>query len=344
MPTSTNRSEQINPNAGGIVRSDGNASKKKPLLKILIPVLVVVLLFAGLFWFWRSNQQPKTEEAVTGLVDSTAITFTKVDQSKPQADPAKEENDRLSQILNAELKAERVNAENGIRFNWYMGWVSVQAMKEAGLKIPVLKEEESGKVELPKNLLRDIIPAPKNPERKNYLIYEKYGVETPIIQTGLNEFFLENEDGTINFDRRIDTDSVDSPMQKKLEKGVVHLAISPQPGEVGNSYISGHSSNYEFIRSDFNFVFKPLERQTQIGDRFVIYDWEGRKLTFEVFEVLEVAEGDADRAWQNYEDKRVVTLQASILERVGNRLLPTKRWLTRGELLLEESKADNLGK
>lgn len=315
---------------------------KKPLIKILIPFLILVLVFVGIFWVIRGNQKPKDQIQGVGLVDSTQITFKKLDELKPQAEAAKEEGDRLSQVLNAELRARRLNAETGKEFNWYMGWVSVQAMKESGVKIPVLKEAESGKVDLPKDLLRDIIPAPKNPQKKNFLIYEKYGVEAPIIQAGLNELFLENEDGTINFNRRIDTDSVNSPMQKRLEKGIVHLPISPQPGEIGNSYISGHSSNYDFVQSNFNTVFKPLEKATQIGETFVIYDWEGRKLTFEVFEVLEVPDGDADKAWEYFEDKRVVSLQASILENINGRLLPTKRWITRGKLLVEKSKADNI--
>jgi hypothetical protein len=79
--------------------------------------------------------------------------------------------------------------------------------------------------------------------------------------------------------------------------------------------------------------FKPLERRSQVGEEFVIYDRFGRELKFQVFEAFEIGEQGSDLALQNYPDKRVVTLQTSILEFIpGQGFKPTKRWLTRGEL------------
>jgi LPXTG-site transpeptidase (sortase) family protein len=40
-----------------------------------------------------------------------------------------------------------------------------------------------------------------------------------------------------------------------LKRGVVHYPCTPLPGDIGTSYISGHSSNYAWIRADFNRVF-----------------------------------------------------------------------------------------
>ncbi len=40
-----------------------------------------------------------------------------------------------------------------------------------------------------------------------------------------------------------------------LKTGVVHYPCTPLPGDVGTSYISGHSSNYAWVHADYNKVF-----------------------------------------------------------------------------------------
>lgn len=43
-----------------------------------------------------------------------------------------------------------------------------------------------------------------------------------------------------------------------LKSGVVHYPCTPLPGDIGTSYISGHSSNYAWIKADFNQVFAKM--------------------------------------------------------------------------------------
>ncbi len=43
-----------------------------------------------------------------------------------------------------------------------------------------------------------------------------------------------------------------------LKSGVVHYPCTPLPGDTGTSYISGHSSNYAWIKADFNQVFAQM--------------------------------------------------------------------------------------
>lgn len=43
-----------------------------------------------------------------------------------------------------------------------------------------------------------------------------------------------------------------------LKSGVVHYPCTPLPGDIGTSYISGHSSNYVWIKADFNQVFAKM--------------------------------------------------------------------------------------
>jgi LPXTG-site transpeptidase (sortase) family protein len=43
-----------------------------------------------------------------------------------------------------------------------------------------------------------------------------------------------------------------------LKTGIVHYPCTPLPGDIGTSYISGHSSNYAWIKADYNKVFARL--------------------------------------------------------------------------------------
>jgi sortase (surface protein transpeptidase) len=205
-----------------------------------------------------------------------------------------------------------------------------------------------------KNLPLDkLIPRPANPKYTKLLIYPEYGVNAPIGFTELKDLYETNEDGTFKKNDKgqlieiVETadaiknrNYLSTPVQRLLVEGVVHLYYpGVAPGEVGNSYIVGHTSNYASVQSAYNAVFKPLERQSKVGQEFIIFDKYGRELTFRVFEVLEIGEDDGEIAYKTFGEKRVVTLQGSILEYGYNKqkeynLWPLKRWLTRGELVL----------
>lgn len=182
-------------------------------------------------------------------------------------------------------------------------------------------------------------------QKKNWFIFEKYSVEAPIQNGSFQDFYISNPTtGYIDITQPIQEDpraiaagNYESvPVQRLLKEGIVHLPISPAPGQVGNSYIIGHTSNFPQVKSDYNFIFKPFERNSQVGDEFTVWDHFCRKLKFRVFESLAIREEDVDTAYKNFGDKRVVTLQGSILELVNGYLQPTKRWLTRGELVIEK--------
>ena len=66
-----------------------------------------------------------------------------------------------------------------------------------------------------------------------------------------------------------------------MEKGVAHFAIpgaSSHPGEVGNTVLSGHSSNDLFDGGDYKFIFAQLEK-LQIGDT-IYANYEGKRYTY----------------------------------------------------------------
>lgn len=218
-----------------------------------------------------------------------------------------------------------------------MGFVSSTNILELGQKLPIKIDSPIQIVDegiYPVRVdLNSVIPKPVAPNNlvKSTIAWEKYNLNAPIIWSQFSDLFETTSDGFINFEKSLDTNSTTTPIQKKLEQGTVHLPYSPLPGEIGNSYIIGHSSNFSFVKSDYNTVFKAFEMKSQPGEEFFIYDFFGRELRFRVFETLVVNEADIAEAFKNFGSRRVVTLQSSILEN-GQ---PTKRWLTRAELIIE---------
>jgi Sortase domain len=180
--------------------------------------------------------------------------------------------------------------------------------------------------------IEEVVKKPETAVRKNWLKYDKYKIQTPVLYATLDDLYNKNAKGQFNYNDPINQDPIDAPVQKKLKDGIVHLGSTVQPGEIGNSYIVGHSSNYSFVKSDYNTIFKPLESTSKPGEDFFIYDKDGRELKFCVFEAIKIEDSDAKTAYKDFGNKRIVTLQTSILGWRGGQLLATHRWLTRGEL------------
>ncbi len=175
------------------------------------------------------------------------------------------------------------------------------------------------------------VPTSDKTGTPNSLDFTGLGINSPIIFATMGDIFETNPDGSINTSKPIQENlkngPLSTPVQRLLTKGVVHLPFTPNSGEFGNSYIIGHSSNYASVKSVYNDIFKNLNK-AKIGDEFTIYNSEGKGMIFRVFESLVVNTGDVDKAYQNFDSRRVVTLQASVL--VGGK--PLKRLLVRGEL------------
>jgi Sortase domain len=181
--------------------------------------------------------------------------------------------------------------------------------------------------------LEEVIQKPEQGIKTNYLIYPKYRVQAPIQYGDFKDLFQTRTEGGFNFNGElIDQNPIEAPIQQKLKDGIVHLGYTVQPGEIGNSYIVGHSSNFSNVKSDYNTIFKPLESQTQVGEDFLIYDRYGRELKFCVFQSLKIEEADITTAYKEFPGERVVTLQTSILGWKDGQLQATHRWLTRGKL------------
>jgi hypothetical protein len=241
-------------------------------------------------------------------------------------------------------KAGNLITENIKKLGIDSGFISTKVIKELDQKSPIDNSDEpKDEKSVEPKLLSTLIQIPEKCEKKNWLSFPKFKVEANLQNQSFDEFFEKNENDKIDFRKPIQEKQSDInagnyesiPIQKLLKTGVVHIPITPQPGEVGNSYIVGHTSNFPSVKSDYNTIFKAFESKSEIGDEFFIFDHQCRKLKFKVFEVTAIKSAEIQEAYKNFGDRRTVTLQGSILEYVNGYLEPTKRWLTRGELVLE---------
>ena len=137
---------------------------------------------------------------------------------------------------------------------------------------PVIPEKQ---YELVKEVVKPVMDksAPLEPGEVmpvgSFLVIPKIGVNVPIV-----------------FAQSIDETSV----QDGLQNGVVHYVNTANPGEEGNSFITGHSSNYWWNKGSYNYIFANLGRLA-IGDQAKIY-YNGNKYLYQVTEVKVVPPSD----------------------------------------------------
>lgn len=285
---------------------------------IIVLIALLPILYAG------SNNIPQEAKLAFGFntIHSNPI-FSTVERSNDSPFTFGDEIVLLSEKFNYFADGETLEDEN---IEYLFGQLDLSANEQIRLSKAAPLDQ--------------LISCPRNPQQVNFLRYPQYNISTPIIYSELTDLFQTNEDGSINYQAPIEEDldqgPLSNPIQRLLVDGIVHIAFTAQPGEIGNSYIVGHSSNFASVQSDYNTIFKPIERISQPGEEFFIWDQCGRELKFSVFETKSILENDVQEAYKIFPDKRVVTLQTSILEWVpGVGFYPTKRWLTRGELVLE---------
>lgn len=85
-------------------------------------------------------------------------------------------------------------------------------------------------------------------------------------------------------------------LQKDLERGVIHYPNMAMPGQRGNMYIAGHSSNYVWSSGAYNYAFKRLNELVD-GDEIVVTTkfYNGKKIQYKYIVSLkeEVASDDS---------------------------------------------------
>jgi sortase A len=129
-----------------------------------------------------------------------------------------------------------------------------------------------------------------------------------------------NVDVPVVYDTRPDQAS----QLQAMEKGVAWFGIpgaNSRPGQIGNTVLSGHSSNDLFDPGEFKFIFARLEQLTD-GDTFYI-NYQGVRYTYSVTRKEIVKPTDVQKLVYST-DKPVVTLITCVpLGTAQNRLLVT---------------------
>lgn len=97
----------------------------------------------------------------------------------------------------------------------------------------------------------------------------------------------------------------EAAVQKALERGTLHYATTPNPGEKGNAVIFGHSSNNILNSGKYKFAFVLLSR-LENGDTFML-EKGGTRYVYKVFEKKVVPPTDVS-VLGNYGDKSTATL------------------------------------
>jgi len=111
---------------------------------------------------------------------------------------------------------------------------------------------------------------------------------------------------------------------KAMEGGVAHFAIpgaSSRPGQVGNTVLSGHSSNDILDAGDYKFIFAQLEK-LKVGDS-IYANYEGKRYTYTITKTEVVKPTEVSKLTYPT-DKPVMTLiTCTPLGTALNRLLVT---------------------
>ena len=114
----------------------------------------------------------------------------------------------------------------------------------------------------------------------------------------------------INVDTPVfyDIPTTKTAQDKAMENGVAHFAIpgaNSHPGQVGNTVLSGHSSNDVFAAGDYKFIFMQLDK-LKVGDT-IYANYKGKRFTYVVTKKQEVQPNNV-QALVYDTDKPVMTL------------------------------------
>jgi LPXTG-site transpeptidase (sortase) family protein len=149
------------------------------------------------------------------------------------------------------------------------------------------------------------IVVPNQVAKANTLWIEALRVEAPVV-------YVDKADENI--------------FQEALQRGVVHYPGTAKPGELGNVYIFGHSSDYVWAKGSYKTVFALLPK-IQKGEEIKVSNEQGEVFTYVVKESFVASAKDLHLLSQREYKQKILTLQTSYP--IGTAL---KRWIIVAEL------------
>src|SRR5688572_28784200 len=98
--------------------------------------------------------------------------------------------------------------------------------------------------------------------------------------------------------------------QEGLTRGVVHLPGTAEPGEYGNTYLFGHSSDFPWKPGNYKTVFAVLP-EIKTGDTIHVSNRAGKLFAYTVTKTLVVGPKDLAVIDQHDNKVRMLSLQTS---------------------------------
>ena len=95
-----------------------------------------------------------------------------------------------------------------------------------------------------------------------------------------------------------------------MQAGIVHYPGTAKPGEYGNAFYFGHSSDFAYKVGKYKTVFALLP-QIELGDAIEITDADGQLYVYEVFNTLVVSPTQTEVLSQGDRSERLLSLQTS---------------------------------
>ena len=145
----------------------------------------------------------------------------------------------------------------------------------------------------------------QNKAQPNMLIIDSLGIKVPIVYVDQNS---------------------EKAYQAGLINGVVHYPGTANPGQLGNCYIFGHSSDFLWSKGRYKSIFAVLPLIKK-GAEILISDQKGNQFTYIVTDSRKVGVNDLSVLDQQGYKKKLLTLQTSYP--VGTALA---RWIVVGEI------------
>lgn len=140
----------------------------------------------------------------------------------------------------------------------------------------------------------------------NRIVLPKIGKNVPIVEIPDTNLIAQNWKG------------LEEDIQTGLKMGVVHYPGTALPGQVGNFFVTGHSSYYFWEHSKYKDIFALLP-EMDIGDRVVVY-YNQKKYTYAITDKKTVSPSNTEVLRQT-DDKRITMMTCVPVGTDLNRLI-----------------------
>lgn len=184
---------------------------------------------------------------------------------------------------------------------------NLQALVDDGNRqVELLRVGEIGVPFLPKagtatpSVTIDVLPP------DNRIVIPKIGKNIPIVEIPITNLIAQNWKG------------LEEDIQAGLKSGVVHYPGTALPGQIGNFFVTGHSSYYFWEHSKYKDIFALLP-EVDIGDRVTIY-YNQKKYVYDITDKKEVSPSNTEVLKQT-NDKRITLMTCVPVGTDLNRLI-----------------------